>query len=71
MNFVIKSNRVPMGRDYTTVSSAHGLPLQPTNPTEFNMTKAEAEADVKFWEVYADTVGGYAEIVKRPQSLSK
>lgn len=38
----------------------------PLNPTEFNMTLEEAEADVERWRCYADTVGGDAIVVKRP-----
>jgi hypothetical protein len=30
------------------------------------MTLEEAEADVRFWRSYADTVGGDAIVVERP-----
>lgn len=55
------------GRDYTTRSSAHGSDYVPlSTPETFNMTLEEAEADVRFWKSYSDTVGGDAIIVKRP-----
>lgn len=54
-------------RDYTTRSSAHGSAYVPLcEPETYNMTLAEAEADVLFWRSFADTVGGDAIIVKRP-----
>jgi len=54
-------------RAYTTRSSAHGSGYVPnSNPENFDMTLAEAEADVHFWRIFADTVGGDAIIVKRP-----
>ena len=57
----------PLGRDYTTRSSAHGSPYVPlSNPETYNMTLEEAEADVRWWRAYADTVGGDAIVVQRP-----
>ncbi len=53
-------------KNYTTRASAHGMAYMPIEPKIFNMTLAEAEADVRFWRAYADTVGGDAIIVKRP-----
>jgi hypothetical protein len=55
-----------LGREYTTRASAHGMAYMPLSPNTFNMTLEEAEADVRFWRAYADTVGGDAIIVKRP-----
>jgi len=53
-------------RDYTTRSSAHGSDYVPlSTPERFSMTQKEAEADVRFFRAYADTVGGDAIIVKR------
>jgi hypothetical protein len=53
-------------RCYTTRSSAHGSNYIAAEPETFNMTLEEAEADVKFWRSYADTVGGDAIIVRDP-----
>ncbi len=55
-------------RCYTTRSSAHGFPYVPNCiPEVFDMTLEEAEEDVERWRVFADTVGGDAIIVKRPE----
>ena len=59
-----------LGRDYTTRASAHGMAYLPLTPTEFSMTLEEAQSDVEFWKAYADTVGGDAIIVKRPNEPS-
>lgn len=54
-------------RRFTTRSSAHGLDYVPlSNPERYDMTLEEAEADVRFWIAYADTVGGDAIVVERP-----
>ena len=55
-----------VGREYTTRASAHGMAYMPLEPEMFDMTLDEAKADVRFWRAYADTVGGDAIIVKRP-----
>lgn len=56
------------GRRFTTRSSAHGSDYVPlSQPEVFNMTKEEAEADVRFWRVYADTVGGDAIVVEKEE----
>ncbi len=55
-----------MNRCYATRSSAHGSGYVPNStPETFDMTLEEAEADVRFWRIYADTVGGDAIICKR------
>lgn len=53
-------------RRFTTRTSAHGSGYVPLEPEMFTMTMEEAEADVAFWRVYADTVGGDAIIVEKP-----
>lgn len=56
-------------RRFTTRSSAHGSDYVPlSNPERYDMTLDEAEADVRFWRAYADTVGGDAIIVECPNS---
>ena len=52
-------------RRFTTRSSAHGSDWVAFNPEIFNMTREEAEADVKWWRSYADTVGGDAIVVEK------
>ena len=54
-------------REYTTRASAHGMAYVPIHPTVFDMTYAEAEAEVHRWAIVADTVGGDAIIVRRRQ----
>ncbi len=54
-------------RRFTTRSSAHGSDYVPlSSPERYEMTLEEAEADVRFWRCYADTVGGDAIVVERP-----
>lgn len=58
-------------RCYTTRSSAHGSGYVPlSNPERFEMTLAEAEADVIKWRSFADTVGGDAIVVRDPNAGS-
>ena len=58
---------VVRARRFTTRSSAHGSDYVPlSNPERYDMTLDEAEADVRFWRAYADTVGGDAIIVECP-----
>ena len=58
-------------RAYAVRASAHGLDYQPKNPARFDMTLAEAEADVRHWRSFADTVGGDAIIVRKPDSFTE
>lgn len=56
-------------RCYTTRSSAHGSDYVPlSTPERFEMTLAEAEADVLHWRAFADTVGGDAIVVRDPNA---
>lgn len=58
-------------RCYTTRSSAHGSEYVPlSNPERFDMTLAEAEADVAHWKSFADTVGGDAIVVRDPHNAN-
>lgn len=60
---------VVRARRFTTRSSAHGSDYVPlSNPERYEMTLEEAEADVRFWRAYADTVGGDAIVVERPNA---
>lgn len=62
---------VVRARRFTTRSSAHGSDYVPlSNPERYEMTLEEAEADVRFWRAYADTVGGDAIVVERPNEPS-
>lgn len=51
-------------RIYTTRSSGHGSDYVPFNPEVFNMTLEEARADVVYWELHADTIGGRGIVVR-------
>jgi hypothetical protein len=55
-------------RRFTTRSSAHGSNYMPNRtPEVFNMTFEEAETDVDFWRIFADTVGGDAIIAEKTE----
>lgn len=63
---------VVRARRFTTRSSAHGSDYVPlSNPERYDMTLEEAEADVRFWRAYADTVGGDAIIVECPNDRTE
>jgi hypothetical protein len=55
-------------RVYAVRASGHGLGYQPQNPRRFDMTLAEAEAEVRRWRILADTIGGDAIVVRVPES---
>lgn len=55
---------------YAVRFSAHGASLLPLKPSCYPMTLSQAEAAVKDWESYADTVGGHAIIERDPSSAS-